>query len=198
MGQRLVISVIENSERIATIYFHWSGYTKAAYMEVKDLLDMINGIPVQRTVLTKEGFQKIESAKVEEQDTLLKLIRLYESLGGGLSNDSHKCFEERYPRVFYKKEACGTYGLIDFTEEGMKNADELAEETATICLDTRDVEMDCFCCVDEDDIEDEIIEFFEDDPFRFSFEEMDKRCELIDNCKANYMKFDDEVYEFIH
>ena len=194
MGQRLVVSVIENNERLATIYFHWSGYTISTYFELKTLINMLDGKTVDRTVLTREGFQKIESAKVEEEDTLLKLVRLYESLGGGLSGNEFEAFAKRYPGVAFKKDADRNNGLIDFTKEGMKDADNWAEASASINLDTREVVVEPFFCIFPEELEpDDVVTELKEDPTRFTFDDIEDRYNMICNVDTTYVKYDDEV-----
>lgn len=42
MGQRLVLHVVSRHQDIATIYYHWSAYTKDALEEIKTLIDLVN------------------------------------------------------------------------------------------------------------------------------------------------------------
>ena len=193
MGQRLVVSVIENNERLATIYFHWSGYTKSVYDELRTFINMLNGKQVNRTVLTKEGFREIESAKAEEEDTLLKLVRMYESVGGGLSDEADEAFEKKYPGVEYSKDVSRNDGLIDFTEEGMRNADCWAEATAKVDLDFREVSVEPFYYVDPDDLEpDDVVTELSEDPFSFIFDEIEDRYNMICNVDSAYVKYKDD------
>lgn len=202
MGQRLVISVVEDQERIATVYFHWSGYTRSVYEETKDLIKLLRGEAVNRLVLKEEngkiGFTPISSEKVDEPDTVLKLVRLFESLGGGLSSDSFAEFEKRYPGLEYSKKADRNNGLIDISEEGMANADLWAEATAMIDLDTEEVQVEPFWTVDEDDLEeDDVVVDLEQDPFDFTFDEIQDRYDMINGVDALFVRFEGQVYGFI-
>ena len=38
MGQRLIITIVENGKALANAYYHWSAYTKAAMMLTEDVL----------------------------------------------------------------------------------------------------------------------------------------------------------------
>lgn len=74
MGQRLVISVFENSvsypdKPIAKVYYHWSAYTASAFTEAKELLD---------TYYLDEDISKISDIRV-------RLLRSVEKHGGGIS-----------------------------------------------------------------------------------------------------------------
>ena len=199
MGQRLVITVEEKNEDVATIYFHWSGYTKSIYHELRDLIKMLDGKTINRTVLTENGFCEVESAKVEETDTVLKLIRLYESVGGGLSSDSYADFEKRYPGVEYKKFADRSNGLIDFTEKTMGEAKSWAEASATIDLDTREVFVEPFYFVDPEELKpDDVVTELKDDPTLFTFDEIEEQYKMICNIESAYVKYGtDMIYGII-
>ena len=41
MGQRLVVTVKNNGNDLAKIYFHWSAYTVSALMEARKIVDCI-------------------------------------------------------------------------------------------------------------------------------------------------------------
>jgi hypothetical protein len=193
--RKLVISVVENSERLATIYFHLSGYTKSVYNELRNLIDMLNGKTAKRIVFDENGFHEVESAKVKETDTLLKLLRLYESIGGGLSRNEFEAFEEKYPNVEYKKNADRNNGLIDFTEKSMADADKWAEATATINLDTEEVFVNPFYYINTDDLEvDDVVTELKEDPRQFRFDEMEDRYDMICSVDSDYVSYGISVY----
>lgn len=41
MGQRLVVTVIKDSEEIAKLYYHWSAYTVSALCETARIIDCL-------------------------------------------------------------------------------------------------------------------------------------------------------------
>lgn len=55
MGQRLVISILNNGEMIANAYYHWSAYTGSAATLTNDIVEMVDEAdssftPVQKAV----------------------------------------------------------------------------------------------------------------------------------------------------
>ena len=202
MGQRLVVSVVEDQVRVATVYFHWSGYTRSIYQEVKEMIDLLEGKTVEKKILVFEHdrftFVPITSRKIDESDTVLKLVRLYESLGGGLSTSSYAEFEKRYPGLEYSKDATRNNGLIDISEEGMIDADNWAEATAEIDLDAREIYVEPFWMVDDDQLEkDDVVLDLEWNPFIFPIDQIEDICNRINNCESSLIRFDGKVYGFI-
>ena len=120
MGQRLVFKCIKNGERIATIYYHWSGYTQSIYWEAAELVDW----------LRNHGYTGEET--VEELQKML--LDYLEERGGGASGNEDENgnlyeVEEWAKRGIKAKEEgiSRNDGLIDITKRGMDHAEYWAE-----------------------------------------------------------------------
>lgn len=124
MGQRLVISVFENSSSypdnpIARIYYHWSAYTVVAFEEAKKLLD---------TYYFDEDISKIG-------DTRVRLLRSVEKCGGGiaggLEGDEIKEIKQLRGLISLVNCKCNNIsrndGLIAFTKTEMDNLEGYSE-----------------------------------------------------------------------
>ncbi len=122
MGQRLVISIIKDDERIANIYYHWSAYTASALYEAKKLID--------------SGVFDEECSTKELQ---LKLIRQIESFGGcidgGKDSEEYKKISDMFPNETFKENGSRNEGLIALSEDGMDKIEGWAEGTVDINLD---------------------------------------------------------------
>lgn len=72
MGERLVFKVIKREKRIATLYYHWSGYTSSIYFEAGKLASW----------LRDNGFTGEESIE-KTQEMLLNFVQ---QNGGGVGD----------------------------------------------------------------------------------------------------------------
>jgi len=121
MGQRLVITVIQNEEDIAKIYYHWSAYSLSALQETREVLDCLlnNDNPIK--------------------DLRLRLIRFVESRGGcidgGSESEEFKAIQEMYPNEKFKSDGSRNEGLIALTEDGMNSIQSWSEGDVDINLD---------------------------------------------------------------
>lgn len=206
MGQRLVITVVENHEDIAKLYFHWSAYSVSALEETKSVLDKL---------LDEERWKNIK-------DTRLKLIKIAEELGGGIDggkdSDEWKYVASKYPnRKFKTKNINRNYGLIAISEAGMDNMQDWSEGDVTIDLDAEMIYNEVYGCyssieeveeerkswLDEDEYEPlnygEDIEYFNYNLNHISFNDIDCILNAI-HCAGTYWLHNgdtDEVYELI-
>ena len=88
--------------------------------------------------------------------------------------------------------------MIDFTKEGMEDADNWAEASASINLDTREVVVEPFYCVFPEELEpDDVVTELKEDPIQFTFDDIEDRCDMIYSIDSAYVKYDDEVYGII-
>jgi len=121
MGQRLVITVKNNAEDIAKIYYHWSAYSLSALQETREVLDCLlnNDNPIK--------------------DLRLRLIRFVESRGGcidgGSESEEFKAIQEMYPNEKFKSDGSRNEGLIALTEDGMNSIQSWSEGDVDINLD---------------------------------------------------------------
>lgn len=120
MGQRLVLTIKKDEENVAAIYYHWSGYTRSSFYEIKQLLDDYDS----------EAIQRID-------DVRLKILRCIELHGGGLDADERNNFESMYPGVEYQKEINSNYGLVSLTQKGIEHTEFYGEEFAVLDLDDK-------------------------------------------------------------
>ena len=132
MGQRLVINIIKDDERIANIYYHWSAYSISALEEAKKLID--SGV-----------FD--EDCSVKELQ--LKLVRLIESFGGcidgGYNSKEYLAISEMFPDENFKHGGSRNNGLIAITENAMNDIEGWAEGTIDINLDDDYIYNSVYC-----------------------------------------------------
>ena len=114
MGERLVFNCVKGGKRIATIYYHWSGYTQSIYWEAAELVKW----------LRNHGYTGKENA-----ETIQRLLLVYlEERGGGVSGDGFEIEEWKKRGVNPKIDGVSrNNGLLDITERGIKNAEYWAE-----------------------------------------------------------------------
>ena len=126
MGQRLVVTIQTNKEDWCAIYYHWSGYTKAALEETKNIINCIyNG-------------------KHETKDEiLLRLIRFIESNGGCIrgTRDEHDYIQSLYPNEKFNEEGNRSDGIIALSEASIRALHSWAEEEVFINIDTDEVDF---------------------------------------------------------
>jgi hypothetical protein len=121
MGERLVFKVIKREKRIATLYYHWSGYTGSIYFEAGKLASW----------LRDNGFTGEESIE-KTQEMLLNFVQ---QNGGGVGDKY--TFNEFKKRGINPKEDgySRNDGLLDITDTGMREAERWGEHVEEFNLD---------------------------------------------------------------
>ena len=109
------------------------------------------------------------------EDPLLRIIRIIEFLGGGITSEDTDAFIERFGNIEFKKQNIShNFGLVAFTPESMKDTQNYSEGDLTIRLSTPNnhkISSDVFWFADEDDIKKEdccIFPFSPNTPFKSS------------------------------
>ena len=135
MGQRLVITVENNQEELAKIYYHWGAYTLSALEYAKDIIDYL--------------------AQHPSLDIPLALIRYAESNGGGIdySPEQLQYLYLRYPAAIFKtKDMSRNDGLVAVTPKAMEDVQSCSEGDLWINIDTKIIENSLFFTYDSLDI----------------------------------------------
>ena len=201
MGQRLVLEVFEGDERIASAYFHWSGYTQSTYQEIAKLIRILDGKDVYGEKFHVDfekhaiSYEKIHLKPEDYQadDVRLRMIRAYEGLGGGLGREDAEYAKRIFPGETFSENVDRTYGLVFLSEEEMKTSFDWAEAYARINLKERVVsEVDCWLYTPEEEIrKGAVIVKSKEDLFDFPFEkaeEISKQvCGLL-KCGSPYVE----------
>lgn len=126
MGQRLIITVRQNDEDVAKIYYHWGSYTYSALRQTKEIIGCIYN-------------HEDETIKAMQ----LRLIKFLEDNGGGIKGDESEFeyIQKMYPNEIFKRDGYSrSNGLIALSEEGMNDLQSWSEGDITIDLDTDTVE----------------------------------------------------------
>lgn len=138
MGQRLVVSIIQDTKRVAAIYYHWSAYFLNTIYELTRLSEYIL------------------NAENENKNVLLGILEGVENNGGCLRGigDPECKYEldkakELFPDHEFKTVGSRNEGLISFTEEGMEAFDSWSEGDALIEIDTHKISHGV--CYDSDE-----------------------------------------------
>lgn len=121
MGERLVFKVIKSEKQIATIYYHWSGYTASIYSEAATLAEW----------LRDNGFTGYESVE-KTQEMLLHFVQ--QNGGGSGSVGTSEEFRKRGINPMedgYSR----NYGLLDITDKDMAYAEHWGEHIEEFNLD---------------------------------------------------------------
>lgn len=161
MGQRLTVDILENGERIAIIYYHWSAYFDSTIYELETLKN------------------DIVTAKASGNDVLLAIIDGLEKRGGGLGLDprSRDMAKKKWPDRTFKIDINRNDGLIFIDEQDMDETYAMTEGTASIDIVTEEVitEVDLECGLHYD------VKDLPCDPFKvMTFEELEKVYLYID------------------
>lgn len=123
MGERLVFKVLKREKCIATLYYHWSGYTGSIYFEAANLAKW----------LKENGFTGEESIEKTQE----MLLRFAEQNGGGVgSKDTLAEFKKRGINPM-ENDYRRNYGLLDITDKGMTDAERWGEHIEEFNLDDR-------------------------------------------------------------
>lgn len=119
MGQRLVVDIINKGKLACKVYYHWSGYSYPAYVEIRDLIESIN------------------------DDPLKDIIQAISDGGGGFRNSSYKDETVKAAVDLFGKEFVDSLnpfpdrnnGLMAIGPDDMEDMDGWAEARAEINLD---------------------------------------------------------------
>lgn len=127
MGERLVFKVIKREKQIATIYYHWSGYTGSIYFEAANLAKW----------LQENGFTGEESIE-KTQEMLLHFVQ---QNGGGVG-DRNTLNEFKKRGINPKEDGCNrNYGLLDIEDKGMTDAERWGEDWLDKFVDSQAVDI---------------------------------------------------------
>ena len=130
MGQRLVITIKQNNEDLAKIYYHWSAYSYSALLETKKVINCIYN-------------SKDETIK----EMQLRLIKFLEGDGGGIRGEESEFeyIQRMYPNETFKTDGYSrSNGLIAISKDGMQDMQKWSEGDIIIDLDTDTVENTVF------------------------------------------------------
>ena len=137
MGQRLVVTVKKNDQKIAGIYYHWSAYSVSALQEAQDIVDCLC-----------DEYNPIK-------DLRLRLIRFIEGKGGcidgGAESKEFERIQDVYPTEVFNDNGSRNNGLIALTEEGIQDLEDWSEGDVIIDLDNELIYNTVFCCLDIDE-----------------------------------------------
>lgn len=154
MGERLVFKVIKSEKRIATLYYHWSGYTGSIYFEAANLAKW----------LRDNGFTGEESIEKTQE----MLLHFAQQNGGGVGD--RNTFNEFKKRGINPMENgySRNYGLLDITDKGMRDAEHWGEHIEEFNLDDETFTNNEFTYEDPEEFDwvenPEIIPKWEPDP----------------------------------
>ena len=200
MGQRLVITVRNNGEELAKIYYHWSAYTVSALWEASKLAACIYN-------------HKDET----EKELKLRLIRFCYENGGGISGEDYE-FEyirNMYPDEIFKEDGYSrSNGLISLSENGMQEAQGWSEGDIYFDIDDETIINGVFCGWDNiedyneevrswgEDYEDELLKF-EDIPDigydlgTIAVKDIDNVITALEAAKEHIVRYGNEIYELV-
>jgi hypothetical protein len=197
MGQRLIITIRQNNEDLAKIYYHWSGYTYSALRETKEIIGCIYN---------------------HEDETLkemkLRIIKFLEDNGGGIKGDASEFeyIQKMYPNETFKTDGYSrSNGLIALSEEGMKDLQSWSEGDIIIDLDDDRVENTVYGWWDDIDEYNEERKEWDDDFEGYALEDLvdigydigNFGVECIDDILAalynvdGVCRFGDQIFEMI-
>lgn len=140
MGQRLVFKCIRGGERIATLYFHWSGYTESIY---DTAVMLINGLRERNysKAMTDDEVRLILLDILEKDSTYEWTDRSSGTITathGGVSDGDKGQAYQAFKELGAEPIVDGlsrNEGLIDITEDGMNQAEWWAEALETFDFD---------------------------------------------------------------
>ena len=200
MGQRLVITVRNNGEELAKIYYHWSAYTVSALWEASKLAACIYN-------------HKDET----EKELKLRLIRFCYENGGGISGEDYE-FEyirNMYPDEIFKEDGYSrSNGLISLSEKGMQEAQGWSEGDIYFDIDDETIINGVFCGWDNiedyneevrswgEDYEDELLKF-EDIPDigydlgTIAVKDIDNVITALEAAREHIVRYGNEIYELV-
>ena len=143
MGQRLNIEIVKGENLLANSYYHWAGYTSCSLDMAVDIIKRFDYI------------KKYKVENVKDKDTLLA-IRLLEETGAGTSESEETEIIKKIGLIDenVKTKACRgrNEGIINITEEGIKENRAWEEGRITIDIESQKVKFDVFHKIPEEDI----------------------------------------------
>jgi len=181
MGQRLVINIIKDNERIANIYYHWSAYTVSALYEAKRLID--------------SGIFDEECTTKELQLNLIRQIEGFGGcIGGGKDSEEYQKICDMFPNETFKETGSRNEGLIALSEDGMDSLESWAEGILDINLDKGMIYNSVYCC----ETLEEFNEWREKDNKLEDFKEMDIEISEIkfEDIEETISELENAPYEF--
>ena len=146
MGQRLNIEIKKGGKLLANSYYHWSGFSKSSLQLTKKIID---------------NFEK-----VKEDNEIKQAIKLLSFTGSGLTRESIDYCYKNIPNFSLLEDEekdvfTTTYsicictgrndGLLDVTEQEMKETEEWEEGRITIHIDTKTFDFDVLTNVSNKD-----------------------------------------------
>lgn len=198
MGQRLVVTIKNNGEDLAKIYYHWSAYTVSALWEATKLVKVI-----------------FNHQDETEKELKLRLIRFCEQNGGGISGEEYE-FEyirNMYPDEVFKKDGYSrSNGLISLSERGMGEAQSWSEGDLEILIDEEMISNGVYCYWESlEDYNDEVkswgkeyedcVRKLEDVPDigydlgYIAIEDIDNVIEALKAAGEHIVRYGNEIYE---
>ena len=208
MGQRLVVEIGKDNKLLATIYFHWSGYTRSTYEECRKIVNILEGKEVNSTSLNTADLTKLELVEIHtkraEEDLRERLLRGMEDLGGGADIEDVEYIENTLGIKCNNQKVSRNNGLVQFSEAQMNDAIGWAEASARIDLDDRTINIVyAFCNYDEEYdgeyFKDAVFEKVPDDMpiFQMKFEDIERVSDYINSIDANGIEYEGEKFIFI-
>ena len=137
MGQRLVISVINDGGDFCKIYYHWSAYTLSALEETRKIINCIYN-------------HKDET----EKELKLRLIHFCEKNGGGIdgANGEIDYVKNLYPNETFLTDGYSRNdGLIAISERGMDDMQRYSEGDVFIDIENDTVDFCVYSGYDDID-----------------------------------------------
>ena len=190
MGQRLNIEIKKGDQLLANCYYHWSGYSESSLLLTKKIID--------------------EFEDIKEENDLIRAIMLLQLTGAGITRPTLGYLLKNIPNFDMEEEVYtdnpfGEYkihfsrdrneGLIEVTEERMKETRSWEEGRITIHIDTKTFDFDVIWkyeseadkkewegCYEKKIKDLPTLEF----PFEnIEFEQIDNMLSMVENIKAN-------------
>ena len=200
MGQRLVVTIKNNGEDLAKIYYHWSAYTVSALWEASKLVNCIFN-------------HKDET----EKELKLRLIRFCEENGGGISGDDYEFeyIKNMYPNEVFKTDGYSrNNGLISLSERGMEEAQSWSEGDLDILIDEEMINNGVYCYWESlEDYNEEVKSWGEEyadelltienvpdigyDLGYIAIKDIDKVITALETAGEHIVRYGNEIYELV-
>lgn len=192
MGQRLTVTLSKGDKNIASIYFHWSGYSKDALSITDEILSNID------STSNLDQMNPVEIA--------LSLFSLY-GYNTGLEKVEEEYISNNYPKLDLKTlrwNSDRNEGLISVSPEEIQNSVEAGEMLVNIDLEKNTVIGEYLYHVD-DEYEDDVVECKElsiDPTAQMSFDDYQTFvCEVLgedpSSCDRNTFIYNGITYHMI-
>ena len=131
LGQRLVINILYNGERLANAYFHWGAYTRHALGKTRSIFD--------------EALWKMCDNRY---NALTGAIELLEETGAGVNEEERVAILREFSGRIKNRKFCKcvdrNLGLLCITNEGMNENESWADSIVSIDLGTCFISFDVF------------------------------------------------------